>query len=228
MLDWFLILEIRRQSGNETSLSSFPNFIWGRCVGLVASKFCRSLPDNRFYVKSCLMLSIHDNFGLRFLLFLGKSFTIPLLPTYSSYLFSVVPLWPIFLVNFSHCHCLPLIISILILSNFVNQHIHHNILISATSNFFSCIFVTVHVSERTYLLVSLQTCIPPVDLQVPSSVTQCFYPDCTPWVISASKYPSSANIDPRYVNTLTHSNSPLPVNWYLSSQMKRECQLNMC
>ena len=49
-----------------------------------------------------------------------------------------------------------LILSFLILSSFVTPHIHRSILISATSNFFSCAFVNAHISAP-YISAGLTT-----------------------------------------------------------------------
>ena len=98
----------------------------------------RVLLDNSLSHKSFLMLSNHSHFGLPLLLFPA-----PPSPSLSClrihFLFSI------------HAHTIstfvvPLIHSFLILSSLVTPLIHLNILISATSNFFSCAFFIAHVS----------------------------------------------------------------------------------
>ena len=101
------------------------------------SPVLRALSD-----KSFLMLSIHPRFGLPLLLFPGTSIAITLLPTYSSSLHSTCP-YQVFnllsctFLDISLTFVVPLILSFLILSSLVTPLIHLNILISATSNFFS-------------------------------------------------------------------------------------------
>ena len=108
--------------------------------------------------------------------------------------------------------CLPLSLSLLfihflILSSFVNPYIHRSILISAISNLFSCVFFNAHVSApyisagfatvlSTFLFIFLSHI-------TPDTLSQLFHSLCTMWVTSASSSPSSANVDPRYVNAFT-------------------------
>ena len=72
-------------------------------------------------------------------------------PPYAVFLSShhmPIPLLPsflYFLCDFPHFRW-PLILSFLILSSFVTRHIHCSILISATSNLFSCAIFNAHVS----------------------------------------------------------------------------------
>ena len=104
------------------------------------------------------MLSNHLPTLRTFPLFLGTSTTITLLPI--SLLFSSIvtllftPSFLHILGYFSH-FCCPQILSFLILSCFVTPHIHLNILIFATSNFFYCAFLIAHAS----LLVFPKYCI---------------------------------------------------------------------
>ena len=126
-----------------------------RCLHLGRS--CTSSSDNPLSDKSFLMLSNHLRFGLPLLLFPGTSIPITLFPTYSSSLLETSPyhfnllsctfldIYPTFVV--------PLILSFLILSILVTPLIHLNILISATSNFFSCAFFTAHVYINTFIII---------------------------------------------------------------------------
>ena len=59
-------------------------------------------------------------------------------------------------MDISPTFVVPLILSLLMLSSFVTPLIHLNILISATSNFFSCAFFTAHVSPP-YIIAGLTT-----------------------------------------------------------------------
>ena len=110
---------------------------------------CASSPDNSLSDKSFLMLSNHLRFGLPLLLFPYTSIPITLLPTYSSSLLKTCPyhfnLLSCTFLDICHTFVVPLILSFLILSGLVTPLIHLNILISATSNFFSCAFFTAHV-----------------------------------------------------------------------------------
>ena len=105
----------------------------------------------------------------------------------------------------------PHILSFLILSSFVTPHIHRSILISATSNFFSCAFFNAYVSAP-YISAGLTTVLYTFPLiftfillshNTPDTLFQVFHPICTRWVTSASNSPSCANVDPRYVNVFT-------------------------
>ena len=106
---------------------------------LLISRFCVCSPDNTFFLNSSFELSIHLRFGLPFVFpthtLTRLSFTHLFLISFrdmavSSYTF----------LNISPTFVVPLILSILILSIFVIPHIYLNILISATSNLFSCAF----------------------------------------------------------------------------------------
>ena len=59
-------------------------------------------------------------------------------PTYSSSLLTHDVAVALLHLDISHTFVVPVILSILILSIFLTPHIHLNIVISATSNFFSC------------------------------------------------------------------------------------------
>ena len=122
------------------------------------ARSCVSSLDNSLFDKSFLMLSNHLRFGLPLLLFPDISITITLLPTCSSSLLSICP-YPFYLLSctfldISPTFVVPLILSFLILSSLVTPLIHLNILISATSNFFSCAFFTAHVSAP-YIIAGL-------------------------------------------------------------------------
>ena len=139
----------------KSSSTYFPSVMTSCCFvvsSLQGVWDCESSPDNSFPVKLSYMLSIHLCFCLPFLVLISTSVTINLLPTYSSLSLhhgqyhsksnllscTFLDMYPELVV--------PLIISFRILSNLVTPHIHLNILISATSNFFSCAFFTAHVS----------------------------------------------------------------------------------
>ena len=116
---------------------------------------------------------------LLLLLFTCTSIPITLLPTYSSSLLNTRPyhsnLLPCTFLGISPTFVVTLILSFLIMSSLVTPLIHLNILISATSNFFSCAFFTAHLSRhRTSLLVLQLSCrsILSLDSQTYSSVTQ--------------------------------------------------------
>ena len=124
-----------------------------------------------------------------------------------------IPLQPSFLYYLcdSPTFVFPLILLFLILPSFVTPHIHRSILISATSNFFSCAFVNAHVSAP-YISACITTVLYTFPLiftfillshNTPDTLFQLFHPLCTPWVTFAPSYPSSANVDPRYVNVFT-------------------------
>ena len=107
----------------------------------------------------------------------------------------------------------PLILSFLILSILVTPLTHLNILISATSNLFSCAFFTAHVSAP-YIIAGLTTVLYTFPLtlklilrshRIPDILFQFFHPDCILCVISASKSPFSANVAPRPVFKCVHS-----------------------
>ena len=162
------------------------------------ARSCVSSLDNSFSDKSFLMLSIHLLFGLPLLLFPGTSIAITLLPTYSSSLLSTCPyhfnLLSCTFLDISPTFVVPLILSFLILSSLVTPLIHLNILISATSNFFSCAFFTAQVSAP-YIIAGLTTVLYTFPLtlklilrshRIPDTLFQFFHPDCILCVISAS------------------------------------------
>ena len=144
------------------------------------ARSCVSSLDNSFSDKSFPMVSIHLRVGLPLLLFPGTSIAITLLPTYSSSLLSTCPyhfnllsctflyISPIFVVT--------LILSFLILSSLVTPLIHLNILISATSNFFACVFFTAQVSAP-YIIAGLTTVLYtfPLTLKLILEWTTCLY-----------------------------------------------------
>ena len=134
---------------------------------------CASSSDNPLSDKSLLMLSIHLRFGLPLLLFPGTSIPNTLFPTYSSSLLETCPyhfnLLSCTFLDISPTFVFPLILSFLILSILVTPLIHLNILISATSNFFSCAFFTAHVSAP-YIIAGLTTVL----YTFPWSVNTCY------------------------------------------------------
>ena len=121
---------------------------------------CASSPANSLSDKSILKLSNHLRFGLPLLLFTGTSIAITLLPTYSSSLLNTCPyhfnLHSCTFLDISPTFVVPLILSFLILSSFVTPLVHLNIFISATSNLFSCAFVTAQVSAP-HIIAGLTT-----------------------------------------------------------------------
>ena len=199
---------------------------------------CASSSDNPLSDKSFLMLSNHLRFGLTLLLFPGTSIPITLFPTYSYSLLETCPLQPTllhFLGYFSH-FCRP---SNSLIPNSVqpgDSLIHLNILISATSNFFSCAFFTAHVSAPC-ISAGLTTVLYTFPLtlklilrshRIPDILFQFFHPDCILCVISASKSPFSANVAPRYLNVFTRSKfSPciLTSEFPSSKEFAHVCQI---
>ena len=123
-------------------------------------------------------------------------------PVYSPPVYSFV-ISPTFVVT--------LILSFLILSSFVTPHIHRSILISATSNLFSCALFNAHsLPDQCWSYhCNVGYVHFPLDLYVHSSVAQhsthCLpiLPPAFHYVGAASSSPSFANVDPRYVNVFT-------------------------
>ena len=104
---------------------------------------------------------LHPHHSLAYVIVFCSQYTpIPLQPT----LLTFLDISPTFVVL--------LILSFLILSSLVTP-LHLNILISATSNFFSCVFFTAHVSARC-IIAGLRTVLytSPLDSQTYSSVAQ--------------------------------------------------------
>ena len=112
---------------------------------LYATTFCLSSPDSPFslYIHSFMVYSpprrssfpssplhIHPRQSL---------FCPHILHPFPWHVISTLPYCLYYLGHFSHFRC-PLTISLLILSIYAAPHIHFNVLISATSNFFSCVF----------------------------------------------------------------------------------------
>ena len=161
---------------NKTKHSMHQYSVFGHLLILTFSNFyvgsmclVRRLHLARSYVsslgnslsdKSFLMLSNHLRFGLPLLLFPGTSIAITLLPTYSSSLLNSCPyhfnLLSCTFLEISPTLVVPLILSFQILSSLVTPLIHLNILISTTSNFFSCAFFTAQVSTP-YIIAGLTT-----------------------------------------------------------------------
>ena len=126
------------------------------------------------------MLSNHLRFGLPLLLFPGTSIVTTILPTYSSSLLNTCPyhfnLLSCTFLDISPTFVVPLILSFLILSILVTPLIHLNILISATSNFFSCAFFTAHVSAP-YIIAGLTTVLYTYPLTLKLSLRSHRIPD---------------------------------------------------
>ena len=181
------------------------------------ARSCASSLANSLSYKSFPMLSNHLRFGLPLLLFPDTSIPITLLPTHSSSLLSTCRhhfnLLSCTFLDISHTVVVPLILSFLILSSLVTPLIHLNILISATSNFFSCAFFTAQVSAP-YIIAGLTTVLYtfPFTLKlilrshrILDTLFPFFHPDCIICVISASRSPFSANVAPMYLNVFTRS-----------------------
>ncbi len=118
-----------------------------RCLHLTRS--CASSPDNSLFEKSFLMLSNHLLFGLPLLLFSCTSVTITrlsILLLFSTHAHNTSTYTFLHFLDILSTFVVLLLRSFLILSILVIPLIHLNILISATSNFFSCPFFTAHVS----------------------------------------------------------------------------------
>ena len=147
---------------------------------------------------SSFTLSNHLLLGLPLFLLPCTFISIALLPTQCSSLLITYP------YHFT-------LISWTFLVSFVTPHIHRSILISATSNLVSCDFFNAHVSAP-YISAGLTTVLYTFPLifmfillshNTPVTLFQFFHPLCTRWVTSASSSPSSAKVDPRYVNVCT-------------------------
>ena len=162
-------------------------------------------------------MSIHLRFGLPFLL-PSTSILVTLSPTHSSSILTTCPYH--FLTS-----VVPLILSFLILSIFLRSQIQLNILISATSNFFSSAFFAAYVSARTPLSVLQTSCI---HFPWPSSWILC---NTEPLIRSCNvsirtllnelfprtgryRSPSSATVDPRYSKS-SHSVQFLSLQIYV-------------
>ena len=133
-----------------SSSVSFQTFILSQCVGLVASM------HPPVYVESFLMLSIHRQLQSFF----------PFLPRHCHHHHFFTHIF-FFSSHYNVLSCMhldmcptsvPLILSFLNLSSLVTQQLHLNILMSATSNFFSykC-FLPAHVSALYIIAVVTTT-----------------------------------------------------------------------
>ncbi len=103
----------------------------------------------------------------------------------------------------------PTLLSCNVLSSFGTPHIHLGILISSTSNFVSCAFFNDNVSApyacagfTTFLYMLIFKLII-LDRNNLDTLYQFFHTLCTLWLISASIYQSSANVDPIYFYVFT-------------------------
>ena len=145
-------------SSSSSSSASYPHFYVGSmCLlrRLHLARSCASSPDNSLSDKSFLMLSNHLRFGLPHLQphhYLAYVYvkTCP----YHFHLLSCT------FLDVSPTFVVPLILSFLILSSLVTPLIHLDILISATSNFFSCDFFTVHVSAPYMIAICIMNIAP--------------------------------------------------------------------
>ena len=98
-----------------------------------------------------------------------------------------IPLQPTFL-EISPTFVVPLILSFLILSSLVTPTIHRNILISATSNFFSCAFFTAHVSAP-YIIAGLTAVLYSYPLAL-KLILRYPLPVFPSWLYASSPHPS--------------------------------------
>ena len=133
----------------------------GRAVRrLIERRSCASYPDSSISDKSFLMLSSHLRFG--FPLLLSPAPPSPSLSCLRILLFSIHAHTTYFnllsctFLDISPTFVAPLILYFLILSSLVTPLIHLNILISATSNFFSCAFFSAYLSAP-YITAGLTT-----------------------------------------------------------------------
>ena len=83
--NWYIFpLDVCENLGDDDEhLHLFPLMMF-QINRLHAAWYCVSLLNNPFFVKLCLMLSIHITFNLPLPLFSGKSSTIIILPIYPS------------------------------------------------------------------------------------------------------------------------------------------------
>ena len=146
-------------------------------ASLLVARSYTSSSDSPISLMSSFTLSNHLLLGLPLFLLPCTFITIALLPSSCSSLLITCPchfnlLSCIFFV-ISPTFVVPLILSFLILFSFEPPHIHRSILISATSNFFSCAFFNAHVSAP-YISAGLATVLHtfPIDLHAHSPVAQ--------------------------------------------------------
>ena len=167
LLEYVVLLTYRRLCYlNFFFFRIFSHFyVWSMCLMRrhhLVVRSCVSSLDNSLSDKSFLMLFNHLCFGLPLIVFPGTSIAITLLPTYSSSLLNTCPyhfkfnLLSCTFLDISPTFVVPLFLSFLILSSLVKPLIHLNILISATSNFFSCAFFTAQISAP-YIIAGLTT-----------------------------------------------------------------------
>ena len=118
-----------------------------------------SSADSPFSLISSFTLSNHLLLGLPLFILICTFISIALLPTCNEcFYFLITCPYHFNLLSFtlfviSLTFVVPLILSFLILNSFVFPHIYRSILISATSDLFSCAFFNAHVSARTSVLV---------------------------------------------------------------------------
>ena len=146
---------------SSSSSAYFPTFKCGRCVLWdVSIELSLELPPLTILLsdKSLLMLSNHLRFGIPLLLFPGTSIiiTLRILLLFSIHAPHHFNLLSCTLLDISPTFVVHLVFSFLILSSLVTPLTHRNILISVTSNFFSCAFLTAHVSAL-YITAGLTT-----------------------------------------------------------------------
>ena len=209
------ILSLTSSSSSSSSLCHFyVGSIWDDSR-LHAARSYTSSPDSLFSLRSSFTQSAHLFFGLPLFLLPCTSMPIILFPRYSSSLLITWPYhcilrsWTVFEIY--PTFVLPLIFSFLILSNLVTPHIHRNIFISATSIFFSCAFFTARASAP-YTIAGLTIVLYTFPLiltfillshSTPDTCFRFLHPLWTLWLTSASSSPSSASVDPRYLNVFT-------------------------
>ena len=143
---------------SSSSPSSYSHFYVGSMyddIRLHVARSYTSSANSPFSLISSFTLSNHLLLGRPLFLLPCTFITIALLPTQCSSLLITCPyhfnLLSCTFFVISSTFVVPLIPSFLILSSFVTPHIHRSILMSATSNFFSCVFFNTHASARMCL-----------------------------------------------------------------------------
>ena len=150
-------------SSSSSSPSSYSHFYVGSMyddIRLHVARLYTSSADSSFSLISSFTLTNHLLLGLPLFLLPCTFITIALLPTQCSSLLITCPYhfdllsWTFFVIPYTFV--VPLILSFLILSSFVTPHSHRSILISATSDLFSCAFFNAHV-YAPYISAGLTT-----------------------------------------------------------------------
>ena len=151
-------------------------------IRLHVARSYTSSADSPFSLMSSFTLSNHLLLCLPLFLLPYTFITIALLPTTSTFC-------PVFSCDFPHFRC-PSYSFISYLSSFITPHIHRSILISVTSNLFSCAFFNALVSAphiNAGISTVLYTLIPR-DLHVHSFVAQHSLPVIPPALHSVGDF----------------------------------------